>query len=168
MEGHDQAKDPAQDATHQSSVIVIESLMPIKTYQEELPTLNLTPMIDVVFLFIIFFMVGTEFTELERKIKLQLPKVSDIRALTSAPENRVVNVYHDGIITIDRKVVSLDELQEILSAACVEYDQLGVLIRGDAEGPFQNVASVLGVCRRAGVLEMGISVRIASTGSDFD
>jgi len=38
--------------------------MPLKTQQDEQPTLNLTPMIDVVFLLIIFFMVATKFDEM--------------------------------------------------------------------------------------------------------
>ena len=59
--------------------------MPIKTYQEPEPTLNLTPMIDIVFLLIIFFMVGTEFTEMERQIELDLPAVKQFGALTFQP-----------------------------------------------------------------------------------
>ena len=136
--------------------------MPLKTYQEDQPTLNLTPMIDVVFLLIIFFMVGTKFTELERNIKLEVPRVSDVSALTSAPEKRVINVYRDGSITFDRTIVSLVELQESLRVARGEYQGLSVLIRGDAAVPFQSVASVLGACRQAGIDEMGISVRMAS------
>lgn len=139
--------------------------MPLKTYQEDQPTLNLTPMIDVVFLLIIFFMVGTKFTELERKIGLEVPQVSDVSALTAAPEKRVINVYRDGSVTIDRSVVSLPELQNLLQASRREYDNLSVLIRGDADGPFQNVASVLATCRHAGIKDMSISVRLARSGS---
>ena len=137
--------------------------MPLKTYHEDQPTLNLTSMIDVVFLLIIFFMVGTKFTELERKIKLEVPQVRDVHALTAAPEKRVINVYRDGSIAIDKTMVSLDELQEVLQAAIRQYQGTSVLIRGDADGPFQNVASVLGVCRAAGIQDMGISVRLANS-----
>ncbi len=136
--------------------------MPLKTHIDEQPSINLTPMIDVVFLLIIFFMVGTKFTELERKLGLEVPQVADVKALTPAPERRVVNVYHDGRIELDRQPVTLPELVERLAAAQREYADLGVLVRGDAEGTFQNVASVLGACREAGVADMGISVRLAS------
>lgn len=135
--------------------------MPLKTQFDESPTINLTPMIDVVFLLIIFFMVGTEFTELERKIALRIPEVSDVKALTPAPERRVVNVYRDGRIALDREIVSLEQLVDQLVAARQEYADLGVMVRGDADGSFQSVASVLGACREAGVGEMGISVRLA-------
>ena len=135
--------------------------MPLKTHLDEQPSLNLTPMIDVVFLLIIFFMVGTQFAELERKITLQVPHVSDVQALAPAPEKRVINVHRDGHITLDRDDVSIDQLVATLSRARHEYAELGVLVRGDAEGAFQNVASVLAACRQAGIADMGISVRMA-------
>lgn len=135
--------------------------MPLKTHLDEQPTINLTPMLDVVFNIIIFFMVATKFAEMERKIELQVPQVANVQALTPAPERRVVNVYRDGRIALDRDFVSLEQLVARLSEARREYADLGVMVRGDAEGPFQNVARVLGACRQAGIREMGISVRLA-------
>lgn len=136
--------------------------MPLKTHIDEQPSLNLTPMIDVVFLLIIFFMVGTKFTELERKLGLEVPEVSEVKTLTPAPERRVINVFNDGHIELDREAVTLEELVQRLVQARSEYSDLGVLVRGDAAGAFQNVATVLGACREAGVSDMGISVRLAS------
>ena len=133
--------------------------MPLKTHLDEQPTLNLTPMIDIVFLLIIFFMVGTKFSELERKIGLRVPEVANAEALTAAPEPRVVNVYRDGRITLDRTPVTLEDLTEKLAAARSQYSELGVLVRGDAEGRFQHVAEVLNACKQADVRELGISVR---------
>ena len=118
-------------------------------------------MIDVVFLLIIFFMVGTKFTELERKITLQVPQVSDVKALSPAPDKRVINVHRDGQISLDRDPVSIEQLVERLARARDEYMDLGVLVRGDAEGTFQNVAEVLAACRKAGISDMGISDRLA-------
>ena len=135
--------------------------MPLKTQRTEAPTLNLTPMIDIVFLLIIFFMVGTKFTDLERKIELTVPEVSDVTPLSAAPERRIINVYRDGRISIDRRTVTLDELRDELVAARGEYQDLGVVIRGDAEVELQTVVNTFEACRRAGISEMGISVRLA-------
>ena len=135
--------------------------MPLKTHLDEQPTLNMTPMIDIVFLLIIFFMVGTKFTELERKLGLKVPEVAHTGTLTAAPEKKVINIHHDGQVTLERELVSLQQLMQRLAAARSEYPELGVLIRGDAEGPFQNVANVLSTCQQAGIAEMSISVRIA-------
>ena len=136
--------------------------MPLKVSHDEQPTLNLTSMIDVTFLLIIFFMVGTKFTELERKIGLKVPQVSDAGALTSAPEKKVVNVYKDGQITLDQQNVSIEELTARLNAARRQYQDLGVLVRGDGAGQFQRVAEVLNACKQAGIGELAISVRLNS------
>lgn len=136
--------------------------MPIKTHMDEQPSLNMTPMMDVIFLLIIFFMVGTKFSDGERKIGLQVPSVSDNGALTAAPSKRIVNVYSDGSITLDNTPVTPSQLTSTLAAARRQYSELGVLIRGDAAGEFQRVAEVLNACKQAGISELGISVRLAS------
>ena len=142
--------------------------MPLKTQFDQQPTLNLTPMIDIVFLLIIFFMVGTQFSELERNIRLQVPEVAGAGALTPAPEKRVVNVYEDGRIFLDRQRVTLDQLTRELAAARSQYNDLGVVVRGDAGGRFQRVAEVLNACKQAHISELGISVRIASGPKEND
>jgi biopolymer transport protein ExbD len=133
--------------------------MPLKTHFDEQPSLNLTPMIDVVFLLVIFFMAGTKFTQMERQVNLEVPRVSKTGALTSAPEKHVINVYRDGTIMMDQQTLTLEELGQRLSAARADYAGLGVVIRGDAAGPLQNIASVLSACREAGISDMGLAVR---------
>ncbi len=133
--------------------------MPLKTHRDEQPTLNLTPMIDIVFLIIIFFMVGTKFTELERDMSVNVPQVANAGALTAAPERKIINVYRDGRITLDRQPITIGQLTHALAEARSQYPELGVLVRGDADGPLQNAVSVLNACRRAGISEMGIAVQ---------
>ena len=135
--------------------------MPLKTSIDEPPTLNLTSMIDVLFLLIIFFMAGTQFTELERNVALQIPQVSDVKNLSATPQRYTISVYRDGQISLDREVVTLEQLTQRLTARRQSEARLGVLVRGDGEGSFQNIASVLAACRQAGISDLGISVRLA-------
>jgi len=135
--------------------------MPLKTSVDEQPALNLTSMIDVLFLLIIFFMTGTKFTEMERKIGLKVPQVENGKQLQAAPDRVAVNVYRDGSIKLGHESVSLAQLQIRLRELGRRNPVLSVMVRGDAEGPFQNVANVLGACRQAGVTDMGITVRLA-------
>jgi biopolymer transport protein ExbD len=135
--------------------------MPLKTSHDEMPSINLTPMLDIVFNLIIFFMVGSRFTDMESNIDLKVPEVASTAPLSEAPQKRVINVFRDGRIVLDRQDVSLTELVDQLSSAHSQYAELGVIVRGDADGAFQNVASVLTACRQAGVQDMGISVRLA-------
>jgi biopolymer transport protein ExbD len=132
--------------------------MPLKTSMDEAPALNLTPMIDVLFNILIFFLVGTTFADAERDLQLSVPKVSDKLTLTAAPQRRVVNVYQDGSVTLDNEPLTLQQLTSELTAARKEYAELGVIVRGDAAGSFQNVADALSAVRLAGISDMGIAV----------
>ncbi len=134
--------------------------MPLKTHIDEQPGLNLTPMIDIVFLLIIFFMVGTKFSELERKIGLQIPAVANNGALSAEPEKKVVNVYRDGRVELENEEVSLDELTRRLNAARQQYPRIGVMVRGDADSRYQTVANVLSACSQAGIAKMAVAVKL--------
>ena len=134
--------------------------MPLKTHMDEQPTLNLTPMIDITFLIVIFFLVGTQFRNDEKQFDVNVPQVATAGAMTPAPDKKIVNVGRDGTLTLDRQVVTLEQLTARLAQAREEYADLGVVVRGDAHGEFQNVASALSAVRQAGISEMGIAVRL--------
>lgn len=140
--------------------------MPLKTHLDEQPGLNLTPMIDVLFLLIIFFMAATKFSELERSIGVKVPVVARPGAMTAAPDKRVINVHNDGTIELDKSPVTLDELAEVLASARRQYHALGVVVRGDAGCAFQQVAEVLAVCRAARIAELDIAVRVAQVADE--
>ncbi len=133
--------------------------MPLKRFAEEPPSLNLTPMIDVVFLLIIFFMLGTKFTELERKLELRIPEVASAETVVPPPDPRVINVYRDGTVTLDRKPVTLEDLQKELSVARQEFPAVSVLIRGDSEVRYQRIADVLSACKQAQIVNVAVAVR---------
>lgn len=136
--------------------------MPLKIQHTDDTSINLTPMIDIVFLLIIFFMVGTHFSQLndaERDIALQVPTVSNAEALTAAPRKRIINVYRDGRIILDRQEVSLEELQQNLANARQQYQKLGVVVRGDGDGKYSNVARVITACQNAKISDLNIAVQ---------
>ncbi len=137
--------------------------MPIKISSlDEMPTLNLTSMIDVLFLLIIFFMLGTRFIEDDRKIGLEVPRVGQHKNLAAAIEKKVVAIDRTGAVVFENKTVTLPELTQRLAAARQQNRKLGVIVRGDANAPFQLVASVLSACKEAGVADLGISVKVAA------
>jgi biopolymer transport protein ExbD len=132
--------------------------MPLKTHQDDLPAINLTPMIDIVFNLIIFFMVSTKFTEIERKVDLSVPEVGGASSLNQVSRSRVINIYRDGAIVLDGQTVTLTELRALLADAHRQRPDIEVTVRGDGLTHFQNAAAVMTACRQAGISEMGIAV----------
>lgn len=134
--------------------------MPLKTAEPEEPTLNLTPMIDVILTLVIFFMVATKFTDEEKAMGVKVPSVSTQGAISATPEPKVVNVFSDGRILLGTQPVSLDDLTQQLTAAHGQYHKLSVLVRGDRNTTHGRMTEVYDACRRAGITEVGISVKI--------
>lgn len=137
--------------------------MPLKTHQDDLPIMNLTPLIDVVFLLVIFFMAATSFSEDVQDIDLKVPEVATSAELSTTPKQHVVTVTDAGQIALDDEDVTLAELTQRLVATRSKYPKTSVVIRGDAACPFQHIASALAACKEAKISDLGITVRIAGS-----
>ncbi len=134
--------------------------MPIRTSPLEEPTLNLTPMIDVILVLIIFFMVATKFADEERSLELTIPSIGNSKAATTAPDPKIVNVQQDGQVALGATPVTLPELTTQLTAARSQYKRLNVLIRGDRLATHGRMAEVYDACKEAGIAELAISVKL--------
>ena len=134
--------------------------MPLKTEEIEEPILNLTPMIDIVLLLIIFFMVGTKFSDAERQFQIKLPTVSDALPLSELPDEIVVNVIKTGELYLGETLVSLEELEKELVAAHERYNDQAIVVRGDAQGSYQNIMNVLSLCHRVGITNLSLANRV--------
>lgn len=135
--------------------------MPLKMQTDEQFGLNLTPMIDVLFLLIIFFMVATKFSELERDIDLRLPEVANADNLSSQPKMREISVYSNGELALDGRPLTLKQLRNELTEARQQRSDLTVVIRGDASCEYRHVTAALALCKEARVRDVSVSVRLA-------
>ena len=135
--------------------------MPLKSEQLEEPTLNLTPMIDIVLLLVIFFMVGTQFADAERQYDINLPTVSEAQPLTGAPDELVINVAEDGRVFLGDVAVTMDRLRQELEAARRRYSAQAVVIRGDRGLAYQTVMTLLNVCQSAGISNIQLANKLA-------
>ncbi len=122
-------------------------------------TINLTPMIDVVFLLVIFFMVGTKFSESESRINVSVPAVGPMNAISRVPDERVVELTTDGVVLLDGQAVSKEQLSQTLAQQYAAYPDLKVVVRADGAGSLQGFAETVHVVRAAGVQQIGIAVR---------
>ena len=131
--------------------------MPLKTAPLEEPSINLTSMLDVVMLLIIFFMVSTKFAEEERQTGIQLPSVSENFALSGQPDEIIVNVDIEGKIKVQNEDLTLDSLKTLLDAARFAFPNQAVVIRGDGRCEYQTVMDVFSTCKEAGIKNVSVA-----------
>ena len=133
--------------------------MPLKTGPLEEPNLNLTPMIDIVFLLIIFFMVGTQFANTEEQFPVELPTAGAVQPLSKGPDALAVSVSRDGRISMSGKLLTLAELEKQLVQARENYPAQAVVVRGEGQGRYQAVMDVLQAAGRAKIVDISLAYK---------
>lgn len=119
---------------------------------------NFTPMIDVVFNLLLFFMVAARFAQEEREVPVQLPSASEARPLTATPTEIFVNVNHFGQIFAGNRTVTANELDTFLQQAAVNNpNNQTVIIRADKRVPFEHVVTVMNACNKARLFDYKIT-----------
>jgi biopolymer transport protein ExbD len=125
-----------------------------------LSTLSLTPLIDIVFLLLIFFLVATRFAEEEREMDVQLPDASEAKPLTSKPRELFINIDERGRYYVTGKMVTLAELHPILHKAWVNNPgRASVVIRADKRVTWQYVVGAMNACNKAKIRDYRVTTR---------
>ena len=116
-------------------------------------SIELAPMIDMVFLLLIFFLVATTFHQEEREIQIALPAAQAAGPISSALREIIVNVDEQGGVIVGGREISLDDLSQMVREAVELNPERKVTVRGDRRTVYDNVVNVLDVCKLSGVRE---------------
>lgn len=119
------------------------------------PRIELTPMVDVVFLLLIFFMISTTFVETPG-IEVNLPE-SSARQIEKEPEEFKVYVTREGDIFLGEKQVSFDQLKERLAEAGPQIMEKSFLLLADREAQHGRVVQIMDAARTAGITRLAIA-----------
>ncbi|HKJ23634.1 MAG TPA: biopolymer transporter ExbD [Myxococcota bacterium] len=119
-------------------------------------TLNLTSLIDVVFLLLIFFMVATTFLDPEREIGIELPEASSAELRAESPDEIVINVSREGRLTVGGRVVDRAGLEAELLRAARSDPHTPVTIRGDRLAHHEEIVGVMDACGSAGLSNLAV------------
>lgn len=121
---------------------------------------NLTPLIDVVFLLLIFFMVSTTFTK-ETHLSLNLPEATGEEP-TDMPDSIEILIDANGQYMInDRSLVStqIDTIKAALQEVSGGNTRLPLIITADAETPHQSVISAMDAAGQLGFSQLSLTTR---------
>ena len=133
--------------------------MRVPEIAEESAGPNMTPVIDVVFQLLIFFLVATRFDQEERELDAILPQAAAASPLSSPPRELIVNISRDGRFVVNRQDYPEPELRRLLHQVRVDNPTgHSVLIRGDEMVPWKHVARVMSLCNEAKIANYRVAV----------
>jgi len=117
-------------------------------------SLSITPLIDVVFLLLIFFLVSSRFSEEERELDLNLPSVTEALPATAQPNELVVNIDESGRYYIDGSFRQVEQVEQILRRAKTNNPLTQtVVIRADKKTDCEHMLVAIGLCKKVGINE---------------
>ena len=128
--------------------------------KEEL-TLNLTPLIDVVFLLLIFFMVTTTFTK-ESRLTLELPEATGKPNSNATVEMIEVTVSAQGEYAVNGRPLTntkLETVKRAINEAAQSDTALPMVITADAQAPHHAVVTVMDAAGQAGFAHLSITTQ---------
>lgn len=123
---------------------------------EDSEVINITSLLDVLFILIIFFLVTTTFKNLEIDQQVNLPADSEGKPLGETEPVIVINVRKSNAYMMMGKQVTVEEMSAIVADAVKETPGKKVLIRADQEALHGYVAKAVATCRHAGIAEANI------------
>ncbi|MBN2328396.1 MAG: biopolymer transporter ExbD [Candidatus Omnitrophica bacterium] len=117
----------------------------------EEPVIPMTPMIDIVFLLLIFFITTSVFARLENELSITVPTAESAETPKRNLGELIVNLRSDGTLVINQRNVTLDQLRLLLARIAKQYPDQSVIIRGDRQAALEYAIDILDICAKSGV-----------------
>ncbi len=128
--------------------------------QEDKPydDINITPMLDLAYVLLVIFILMC--TASVQGMKVNLPHASNAPAKPlSKPRTQAITVNNEGKYFLNTSPMTLDQIQQKLTAAKAEDPDLPVVIRGDSQTQYQAVMDVLALVGSLGINEVGLATK---------
>ena len=132
--------------------------MRFRREEEDSFAMDMTPLIDVVFLLIIFFMVSTVFVDFSRKMDINLP-TSKSSVVDETPKTIEIQMSKDKEMTLAGKRTTILGLEQALAKLDIKSKKQTAVIRADKILPYGEVIEVMGLLQKAGVVDISVAVK---------
>ena len=121
---------------------------------------NITPLIDVVFLLIIFFLVASHFIRHEHVDRIELPLASEAREDEESPNRLVVTIIASGELSIGTTTIAPEEFEQRLQVLIAKHGVAAteLRIRADRSVHYSNVEPMLITAAKNGVTKVRFAV----------
>ena len=119
--------------------------------EEDFP---MTPMIDMVFLLLVFFMTVSTLAQADRQVKLDLPESVSSDVPEDLADRGSISLDAEGQIFLGAQPQTLEAMQAAIKASLSENPDLRIHVRADRATPYHNIKEVLRSCAEVGAYEV--------------
>jgi len=134
--------------------------MKFQTREPEKAEFQLAPMVDVVFLLLIFFITTMQLTQSERELNVSVPVAEEGADAQQSVGEIIVNVREGGEVVIDQTVMDKSQLFAKLQRVAAVHKNQAIRIRGDEKVKYQKIVEVIDVCQKAGIPNISFATQV--------
>ena len=124
---------------------------------EETDSVPLVPLIDIMFLTLVFFLATYTYSSIEAEVDITLPTASSAQLDERTQGEIYINIQADGTYIINGREVEIAELQEILGRVAQYFPGGSVIIRGDTDAALGRAVAVLDACKKSDIQNVSIA-----------
>ena len=118
-------------------------------------SINIIPMIDVIFFLLVFFMLFTSFRSTPEGLDMQLPKA--VTTTKQSENNIIINVTEDGNYFYQNQNINLNDLDNTIKKEHENLNNLTAIINADKEVKYRYVVDVMDNLRNAGIYKLALA-----------
>lgn len=122
--------------------------------------IDITPLVDMMFTLVLFFLVSTTFTQEERDLEVNLPNAVEGQSLSDATPVITINVRQDGTYFLLDHTMDITQLRQAVAGAVSTKPDQKVLVRGDKLALHGHVAAAVLACKQSGVHQANIGYQL--------
>ena len=115
------------------------------------PKVSMAPLIDIVFITLIFYMTLSIFYQLETELSISVPKSEQSQESERSPGEIIINISSEGQITVNQRVLTPSKLEVMLRQLSSLYPNQPVIIRADKQTRHESVVKALDACAAADI-----------------
>ena len=134
-------------------------------YKPEPIGFQVVPMIDILFLLLIFFVTSQIYTQWEAEIDVKLPTASTAELERRLPGEIILNLLKDGTVIVNGRRLNETELASLFKRLVELFPGQPVLIRADKQTAYEHVIKVLDLCRQADIWNISFAAGLAEKAS---
>ncbi|MDA3925940.1 MAG: biopolymer transporter ExbD [Kiritimatiellae bacterium] len=122
-----------------------------KNNKGDLPTFQMTAMMDIVFLLLCFFITTSVFSQWEYEIDITLPSAESGKVPDRLPGEIIINISQDGRVSVNQQDLTLDALKGRLDRLARYFPGQPVVLRADKATQYEDLIKVIDTCRKADI-----------------
>lgn len=126
-------------------------------YQKQRPVVQMAPLIDIVFLTLVFFMTISVFNQMETELNISVPKTKVAAEASRSAGDIIINITKEGRFIVNQKELDQVALGEMLNRVAALFPNQQVIIRADENTYHKYVVQALDVCASANIWDISFS-----------